>query len=65
MFIPGSKKALSISYRLLLWVEEGGAVGLTDRLTCPTIWLPVGCEYQAGMDGFSQANSNPIGLRNA
>jgi hypothetical protein len=22
-----------------------------DLMTCSTIWLPVGCEFQAGMDG--------------
>jgi CDP-glucose 4,6-dehydratase len=32
---------------------RGGAVGLVDRLTCPTVWLPVLCEDQAGMDGLS------------
>jgi UDP-glucose 4-epimerase len=31
----------------------GGAVDLVDRLTCPTVWLPVLCEDQAGIDGLS------------
>jgi len=24
-----------------------------DLMTCPTVWLPVGCEFQAGMEGLS------------
>ena len=31
----------------------GAAVGLVDRLTCPTVWLPVLCEDQAGIDELS------------
>jgi hypothetical protein len=33
--------------------ENGAAVGLVDTLTCPTVWLPVLCEDQAGMDRLS------------
>jgi hypothetical protein len=37
---------------LMAEILKGGAVGLVDRVTCPTVWLPVLCEDQAGMDVF-------------
>jgi hypothetical protein len=37
----------------LVIISIGAAVGLVDTLTCPTVWLPVLCEDQAGMDGLS------------
>jgi hypothetical protein len=29
-------------------------------MACPTIWLPVGCKFQTGMDGFSYANPTQV-----
>jgi hypothetical protein len=48
------------SYLPALELSLGAAVGLVDRLACPTIWLPVGCKFQAGMDGFSYANPTRV-----
>ena len=33
-------------------MEFGAAVGLIDRLTCPTVWLSTYSEDQAKMDGL-------------
>ncbi len=31
----------------------GTDAGLVDSMTCPTVWLPVRYEFQAGMEGLS------------
>ena len=46
---PLAKEVLQFLVPKLL----GTAASLVDLMPCPIVWLPILCEDQAGMDGFS------------